>query len=93
MTMTDKAYIVANKKQELEVLKKLEKDGLTWERGEQPQEFVPSKKISNYDSDSYVSFPYALIIGEAEFVEGESIIWDYITGLTDEEIVYDGRKE
>ena len=83
--MTDKAYIVANKQQELEVLKKLEQMGLNWKEGEQPQDFVPSEKFSNYDSDIYVSFPYALITGE-------SIIWDYATELTDEEVVYDGRE-
>ena len=79
--MTDKAYIVANKQQEFDVLKKLEQNDLTWKEGEQPTEWVPSE--TSFKAYNF-GFPYALIAGE-------SIIWDYATELTDEEVVYDGR--
>lgn len=85
MTMTDKAYIVANKKQELDVLKKFERDGLVWLGGENPTDWITSETdMFNY----FVSFPYALLENE-----NKKIAWLSIVKLTDEEIVYDGRKE
>lgn len=80
--MTDKAYIVANKKQELDILKKFEQKGLVWVTGKYPTTFVPS---ANFIING-MQFPYALI-------EGEDVSWLFMTQLTDEEIVYDGRKE
>lgn len=81
--MTDKAYIVANKKQELNVLKKFEQKGLLWRVGRNATNFVPSE---NDVFNQFASFPYAII-------EKEFIIWSPIEKLEDETIVYDGRKE
>ena len=80
--MTDKAYIVANKEQELDILSKLELDGIYWNAGEYPTDFIPSEE---YDL-KFVKFPYVL-------VEDKSIYWLSIDKLKDIEIVYDGRKE
>lgn len=81
--MTDKAYIVANKKQELDMLNKFERDGLVWFGGENPTDWITSEtNMFNH----FVSFPYALL-------ENEKIAWISMVKLTDEEIVYDGRKE
>lgn len=80
--MTNKAYIVANKQQEREVLEKLEREGMTWSIiNEKPTENKPSNwfKIS--------IFPYII------FVEKNTITWNFISELEDEEIVFDGRKE
>lgn len=78
--MTDKAYIVTNEAQEREVLDKLYSKGKMW---------PSSDGKGNYWSPvhKYVEFPY--VIAD----EGERLIWATIKGLTDEEIVYDGRKE
>ena len=81
--MTDKAYIVANKKQELDVLKKLQQNNLFWLSGAMPTNFVPSKHSA---SMLFEQFPYII-------VEGDEISWINMKQLTDEEIVYDGRKE
>lgn len=81
--MTDKAYIVANKQQELDVLKKLERKGIFWLVGINATDFVPSE---NSVFNKFVSFPYPII-------EKEFIIWSTIEQLEDETIVYDGRKE
>lgn len=81
--MTDKAYIVANKQQEIEVLKKLERKGVFWLVGINATDFVPSE---NSVFNKFVSFPYQII-------EKEFIIWSTIEQLEDETIVYDGRKE
>lgn len=83
--MTDKAYIVANNKQELEVLNKFEKNNLFWDEGEKPTEWIPSKTAFGPYT---FNFPYVLSYGE----DGK-IIWFVIDEITDEEIVYDGRKE
>ena len=81
--MTDKAYIVANNKQELDVLNKFEEKGLLWRVGRNATDFVPSEDgIFN----KIASFPYVLI-------EKNFIIWSPIEKLEDETIVYDGRKE
>lgn len=75
--MTDKAYIVANKEQELEVLKKFEKDGLKWRGNRNPTEFFPSE---------ICLFPIVLF-------DGDCITWSFSVHLNIEEVVYDGRKE
>lgn len=81
--MADKAYIVANKQQELDVLNKLEQKGVFWLVGINATDFVPSE---NSVFNKFVSFPYPII-------EKEFIIWSTIEQLEDETIVYDGRKE
>lgn len=83
MTMTDKAYIVANKEQELDVLKKLERKGLIWTNGKNPTDFITSD--TNLFND-FVSFPYAIL-------EGSEVSWRNMNGLDGIEIVYDRRKE
>jgi hypothetical protein len=83
--MTNKAYIVANKKQEFDVLKKFESKGLVWLSGDNPTEWVLSE---NSLFSLHASFPYALVERE-----NNKISWLSIVQLTDEEIVYDGRKE
>lgn len=82
--MTDKAYIVANKKQELEVLDKFEQGGLLWNTGEKPTNWITSEQSAMFGD--YVNFPYALI-------EKGHVAWLSMTQITDQEIVYDGRKE
>lgn len=83
--MTDKAYIVANKQQELDVLNKFEAKELVWLSGDNPTEWVLSE---NSLFSSRASFPYALVEKE-----NNKISWLSIGKLTDEEIVSDGRKE
>lgn len=83
--MKDKAYIVANKEQELDVLNKLEQDGFVWTDNEKPTSWVPSDKMFVMQ---YVGFPYVLSSSE----DG-NIIWIGINSLENETIVYDGRKE
>lgn len=79
----DKAYIVTNKEQELDVLKKLKEKGLNWFSGNANlTEWLPSE--NGFLGDD--KFPY--IIFEREYV-----FWDNLEGLDDEEVVYDGRKE
>ena len=80
--MTDKAYIVANKEQELDILKKFKGDGIYWNAGEYATDFIPSEE---YDL-KFFKFPYAL-------VKNKSVYWSSIDKLKDTEIVYDGRKE
>lgn len=83
--MTDKAYIVANKEQEIDVLTKFEQKDLIWLSGDNATEWVLSE---NSLFNSRASFPYALIErGD------EKIAWLEMGQLTDEEITYDGRKE
>lgn len=80
--MTNKAYIVANKEQELEVLNEFKENKFVWIGGELPTEWVTSEE------GSFVSFPYMLI----ERGDGK-ISWDAMDQLEDETVVYDGRKE
>jgi hypothetical protein len=79
--MTYKAYIVANKEQELDVLKKLEENGLVWIGGERPTEWVTSE-------EGLYSFPYML----TEREDGQ-ISWSAMDQLENRIVVYDGRKE
>lgn len=82
--MTDKAYIVANKKQELEVLKKFEQYGFVWDDTYKPTSWVPSETMF---TTRYVGFPYVIAS------RGDKNIIGFSVGqITDEEIVYDGRK-
>lgn len=77
--MTYKAYIIANKQQEREVLEKLEREAVTWWYSLKPaSQFIPSK---------YSSFPYGLKILDSY------VVFAYPAGLENYEIVYDGRKE
>ena len=104
--MTNKAYIAANKEQELDILKKFERQGIYWNAGEYPTDFIPSEK---YDL-KYVKFPYALVKNENVYWPSidklnesvywssidklnESVYWSSIDKLKDTEIVYDGREE
>lgn len=80
----NKAYIVTNKKQELDVLKKFEQNGLFWRSGNKPTEWITSKEIMDRPS---FNFPYALVKQEG------SITWALLNELMNETIIYDGRKE
>ena len=84
--MTDKAYIVANKEQELEVLNEFEESGFVWIGGELPTEWVTSEWVTS-EEVLFVSFPYVLI----EMEDGK-ISWSAMDQLEDETVVYDGRK-
>ena len=81
--MTDKAYIVANKEQELDVLKKFEQKGFPWNAGENAMSFVPSERF-NFSENN---FPYMLMI------TNDNIWWSVMKTLEDETIVYDRRKD
>ena len=78
--MSDKAYIVANEEQEREVLDKLEHGGFTWWGGDNLTENTPSKLF-------HTQFPYTI------FVRKNTVTFNRLSKLEDEEIVYDGRKE
>ena len=78
--MTDKAYIVANEQQENEVLEKLEHGGFTWWGGDNLTENTPSKLF-------HTQFPYTIFVGK------NTVTFNRLSKLEDEEIVYDGRKE
>ena len=82
--MTDKAYIVANKEQEIYVLTKFEQKDLIWLSGDNATEWVLSEESL---FNSHAQFPYALIEKD-----NNKIAWLAIGQLTDEYIVYDGRK-
>lgn len=82
--MTDKAYIVANKEQELDVLKKLENNGLKWG----VIETLPTK-FRFSESFLFKGFPY--IIGVHEDIE--RIGWSYYSDNFEGDVVYDGRNE
>ena len=84
--MTNKAYIVANEQQEREVLEKLEKEGMIWCGGEKPTQIIPSNCYFGSFNCYFGSFPYVIYVGER-------LYWNRLSQLTDEEIVYDGRKE
>lgn len=78
--MTDKAYIVVNKEQELNILKKFEQNGLVWLPGDNPTDWLPS------ESSSFENFPYVLI-------EKGYVTWSSILRIKDQKVVYDRRKE
>ena len=79
--MIDKAYIVTNKPQELDVLNKFEENGFIWISGDRPTEWVASEE------GLLVSFPYMLI----ERKESK-ISWSAMDQLENVTIAYDGRK-
>ena len=79
--MKNKAYIVANEPQEREVLDKLEREGFTWFGGDKPTENRPSKLFK------ITIFPYIIFVGK------NTVTWNLLSKLEDEEIVFDGRKE
>ena len=79
--MTNKAYIVVNDQQEREVLEKLDREGFTWFGGDRPAGNMPS----NYFNITI--FPYII------FVRKNTVTWNLLSKLEDEEIVFDGRKE
>ena len=82
--MTDKAYIVANKEQELDVLKKLEKDGFKWGViGTLPTKFRFSEAVL------FNAFPYVISTHE----DAKFIGWSYYSDCHEGNVVYDGRKE
>ena len=78
--MKNKAYIVTNEQQEREVLEQLKRKGFTWLGGEN----LTDNKPSNWFN---VSLIYVI------FVENNTITWNFLSKLEDEEIVFDGRKE
>ena len=88
----EKAYIVANKEQELNLLNKFEQDRFDWPgkrfewpNGEKPTGWLPSKKaFSKY----HFSFPYTIVINEDNI-----ITWSIDSEDYDGDIVFDGRKE
>ena len=88
----EKAYIVANKKQELDLLNKFEQDRFDWPgkrfewpNGEKPTGWLPSKKaFSKY----HFSFPYTIVINEDNI-----ITWSIDSEDYDGDIVFDGRNE
>lgn len=81
--MTDKAYIVANKQQELDVLHKFEEKGFRWNAGDNPTSFVPSERFNFKENN----FPYMLMI------TNDRVWWSVMKELENQTIVYDGRKE
>ena len=78
--MTDKAYIVVNEQQEREVLEKLEHGGFTWWGGDNLTENTPSKLF-------HTQFPYTIFVGK------NTVTFNRLSKLEDEEIVYEGRNE
>ena len=81
--MTDKAYIVANEQQELQILNNFEEKGFRWRTGDNPTSFVPSEGFNFKEN----IFPYMLMIAN------DKILWSVMKELEDKTIVYDGRKE
>lgn len=80
----DKAYIVANKEQELDVLKKLENDGFKWGViGTLPTKFRFSEAVL------FNAFPYVISTRE----DAKFIGWSYCSDYHEGNVVYDGRKE
>ena len=79
--MVNKAYIVINKEQEQKIISNLYNKRSMWPRS-------PDRN-GNYWSPvhGYIEFPYVITDN------GERLNWTNIEMLTDEEIVYDGRKE
>lgn len=76
-------YIVANKEQEFDVLKKLEQDGFKWYDRDLPTKFIFSEGIL------FSGFPYII----SEYKDIGWIGWAYYSDDYDGNIVYDGRKE
>lgn len=79
----ENGYIVTNKEQELEVLKKFEQKGFKWGIGELPTDFIFSEGIL------FHGFPYII----STYENDDYIAWSYYSEDYDGKIVYDGRKE
>lgn len=76
-------YIVANKEQEFDVLKKLEQEGFKWYDRDLPTKFIFSEGIL------FSGFPYII----SEYKDMGYVGWSYYSEDYDGKIVYDGRKE
>lgn len=76
-------YIVANKEQEFDVLKKLEQEGFKWYDRDLPTKFIFSEGIL------FSEFPYII----SEYKDIGYVGWSYYSENYDGKIVYDGRKE
>ena len=86
--MTNKAYIVTNEEQEREVLEKLEREECIWAAGgENPTKWVPSQHHVS-DKEGRITFPLKIINDGGYIWQGR-----VSNEATDEEIVFDGRKE
>lgn len=86
--MKYKAYIVANEQQEREVLEKLEREECIWAAGgENPTKWVPSQHHVS-DKECRITFPLKIINDGGYIWQGR-----VSNEATDEEIVFDGRKE
>ena len=86
--MKYKAYIVANEQQEREVLEKLEREECIWAAGgENPTKWVPSQHHVS-DKEGRITFPLKIINDGGYIWQGR-----VSNEATDEEIVFDGRKE
>ena len=86
--MKYKSYIVANEQQEREVLEKLEREECIWAAGgENPTKWVPSQHHVS-DKEGRITFPLKIINDGGYIWQGR-----VSNEATDEEIVYDGRKE
>ena len=86
--MKYKAYIVANEQQEREVLEKLEREECIWDAGgENPTKWVPSQHHVS-DKEGRITFPLKIINDGGYIWQGR-----VSNEATDEEIVFDGRKE
>ena len=86
--MKYKAYIVANEQQEREVLEKLEREECIWAAGgENPTKWVPSQHHVS-DKEGRITF-------QLKIINDGGYIWQgrVSNEATDEEIVFDGRKE
>ena len=78
--MTSKAYIIANKQQEYDILNKLEKTGVIWNDERKPTEYIPSYS-------AIIGFPYVIYS-----YEDGTLTYDGLSRINDKrEIVYDGR--
>ena len=79
----ENGYIVINKEQELDVLKKLEQKGFKWGMGRQnPTKYFPSNNIR------FDGFPYLIIAYENWTIAQTASFEDYLCN-----VVFDGRKE
>lgn len=81
-----KAYIVVNKEQEQDVLHVLAGRGIRWDGCDSPANFLPSK------TSSFDNYPIAIYLHN----DTKRLTWDDdggIKSLSEDEIVYDGRKQ
>lgn len=82
--MTNKAYILANKEQEIDILKKLENEGFKWGvTGTLPTKFIFSEAVL------FNGFPYVI----STYEDIQSIGWSYYSDDYEGNVVFDGRKD